>query len=652
MAIVLGDWEVTRSNGNIRYIGGDHGVSPTYATVIEFHRWLQGLADDASAVGDDQVDMTDLDPSARSTDNIIRLLGLYNIDATTAEHLYDGSIIQGSGGTEEYYDGIVNFGNSTVVIQLHQNGAVIADDWWNSNGGLNANATQGISHRFMIKTRTAGADIDGRRILGTSRSFGNTYSEFSINGTARGNNVLALSDANDLNNETAEGTVSGWTGIALTTEGYSLIDVDNEGTDEFYYGEWNTNQPTRSINDFFERMKWLTRDGSAATLYGLNGELFRGITHEFVVDTPLVGDLNAFEEVTWGAGETAGVAQMLAVNSVSNATRMWVQLLSGVIPTDGETITGTTSGGTVDINATVTPRILSTPFVGASTGSALIGAYGLGVEKLDLTNSDKLLDLDAATITPPNNVVFTVAGLASAEDYVIVAPWDGTSVDLEGFPAVNKTQNTIKAANSLTTGAVTAVVLTLAIPTDTPASGTIRIGMDDGRDRYVAYTEYTGDTFTIASTSFTSDEATAGNGVWISYIDEIASGQSHTADYDNEATGPFVQGEVLTFGAGGTATLLILDDQGATGNLIFEMLTGAPPLDDETISGAGGATADTVLDATSLTTTLTFTGVFLSSRDLVVIVRDGKNSPIKQFISSATLGSNGGSITAIRTSDA
>ena len=54
MPIVAADWSVTRSNGNIRYIGDDHdGASPSYATVIEFHRWLQDLADDASSSGDE-----------------------------------------------------------------------------------------------------------------------------------------------------------------------------------------------------------------------------------------------------------------------------------------------------------------------------------------------------------------------------------------------------------------------------------------------------------------------------------------------------------------------------------------------------------------------------------------------------------------------
>ena len=265
MPIVTTDWTITRTNGNVRYIGDDHiGASPSYATVIEFHRFLQDLADDAVSLGDDELDITDEDPSSRSTDNIITLLGNYNIDNTAAEHLFDGSIIQNGGA--DIYDGVVNFGNIDVQIQIIQNGAVLADDWWNfGGGGLNASALQGISHRFMIKTRTAGTDIDGRRVIGITRQFGKTFAEFPINGTARGNNVLALSNSDDLNNQTTGTTVSAFT-ITNTTQGYIGIDVNNDGTPEFYYSQWNINTPTNSINDFYEYAKYITRDGSVDTI--------------------------------------------------------------------------------------------------------------------------------------------------------------------------------------------------------------------------------------------------------------------------------------------------------------------------------------------------------------------------------------------------
>jgi hypothetical protein len=114
MAYVAADWSIDRSNGNIRYIGDDHGgASPSYATVIEAHRAWQALADDLTSSGNDELDITDTNPSARSTDNIITLLGNYNIDDNAAEHLYNGSITQGGG--DVIYAGFVNFGNTSSI---------------------------------------------------------------------------------------------------------------------------------------------------------------------------------------------------------------------------------------------------------------------------------------------------------------------------------------------------------------------------------------------------------------------------------------------------------------------------------------------------------------------------------------------------------
>jgi hypothetical protein len=482
----------------------------------------------------DQVDIVDSTPSDRSTDNIITLLNGFTITAAAAEHLYDGSIIEG-GGTD-IWDGIVNFGNADVQIQIHQDGAVLADDWWNFGGaGLNPDALAGISHRFMLKTRTAGVDIDGRRLVGTTRTFGNTYAEFKINGTSRGNNVLALVDSTDLNNATAIGTVAGWTNIVNSTEGYVLLDVDNNTVNEAYYSEWN--RDTQTINDFYERMKWLTRDGSVSSLYGLNGELFRGITHEWDVDGgagtwgSAASNLQA-EEVTW----STGTGQLMAVDNETGAstTKMWLQLLTGVVPADNITITGTTSGATAVTEftgGTSLERPLSTPFVGASTGSALIGSYGLSLETADLAATDTVFDLTNTAIFPPNNVTFTVNGVKSGEDRVLVTNDSGTDIDF-----------TQMATDTSLTGVTTSVSInpTPGIPVDTPSSGTIRIERDNGlysRHPFSAR-DTTTDTFTITSHDFTTNQATSPANVFISYIDKLAaaSSEAFTTVYNADRT--------------------------------------------------------------------------------------------------------------------
>lgn len=543
---IASDFSVA-ANGDIRYTG----TVDNY-TVIELHRWLGDLMDDAQAAGDDILDITDSTASERSTDNIITLKSPFNIDDTAAEHLYDGSIIQNDG--DDIYDGVLVFASAGAYLSIIQNGALVTPNFWTT--GLNADVTNGISHRFMLKVRTGGADINLRSIIGQTREFGNTYSEFKINSTSRGNNVLALTYSSDLNNQTAAGTVAGWNTIT-NTEGYRLLDIDGNGANEAYYSEWN--RDTFTINQFFERMKWLTRRGSASTIYGLNGELFRGITHEITTDTA-TGTFDDVEPVSW----SGGTGQMLAINSTTVPTKMWIQLLTGIAPTDNQVITGGTSSATCQMNVTITERSLSFPFCGASTGSAIIGSYGFGIEAADLTASDKLFDLTNTQRTPPNIVTFTVNGLVSGEDRVLVGPEDAGVLQLDQF-----------ATNATYSGAaVVSIVITTAIPSDTPTTGTIRIECNSGVYKRIAYTSFTGSTFTIVSTDFSTDNATAGNNLFISYIDKLAASTSEA-----------------------------------------------------------------------------FSVIYASNRSLFIRVRDGALTPIKTFETTGTLGSAGGSSTAIRTSD-
>jgi hypothetical protein len=169
-------------------------------------------------------------------------------------------------------------------------------------------------------------------------------------------------------------------------------------------------------------------------------------------------------------------------------------------------------------------------------------------------------------------VTFTVGGLVSSEDRVLVGPWNGSATDAEGNPAIQVDQLSV---NGAITGTVTSVVVVETIPSDTPSAGVIRVQLASGAYKRVPYTSYTGSTFTIGSTDFSGDNAANGANVWVAYIDELASAASAN-----------------------------------------------------------------------------FTSVYASNRNLVIKVRDGGASPIKEFITSGVLGSTGGSVTAIRTSDA
>jgi len=678
MAMVDADWSIDRATGNIRYIGDDHtldGGSPSYATVIQFHRWVQDFADneayDSGGADTDniEVDIIDKNPSNRSTDNIITLVNGFNVDATAIEHLYDGTIIQGSGPTEERWDGIVNFGQPSAHIQLLQDGSVLSDDYWNygfaqgnattpgsatvltdtglsltvdefvgytiknitdgsrgiitSNtantvtvaelyGGtldtwtiadayhiavpLNGDSGAGISHRFMVKTREFGVDIDRRRLVGTTRRYGNTYGEFKINGTSQGNNVLALSDSGDLNNTTSWATIDALVDIT-NTEGLRLIDISGDGTDEEYYSEWD--RGGNSINIFYEYLKMMSADATAETLQGENGELHRGVTHSVpydletgapttatndkhvygtlidhgavtggpftvgeavhedtaipvwkgrvlgvdTVNTSLIVDIEfgtvgteAFTGQSSGATATAatstaqlsaGEMKVLAFDDQGTSGVFYPQVTKGIAPLDNTLVydaTDHTDFYTLSANAT--ERAVSTPFVGASTGSALIGAYGLGLEAADTAAADTYFDLSNTAITPPNTVTFVVSGFISG-DYVLCTEDNGGDI--------NFTQM-VSDGTSLT-GAAVDTVGVVAIPSDTPLTagtkGGIRIERADGLYSLHRYTalDLTLDEFTIPSFDFSTNNATHPFNVFVSYLDLVTALTSENFAY-------------------------------------------------------------------------------------------------------------------------
>jgi len=507
------DWKITRSSKEIEYIGDLHaGTAPTYVTGIELHRALMDFADAASDSGDDQLAIIDLVPSQRlGADTNVTLLNGYVLTSATAEgpeeHIYDTSITYG-GGTD-IYDGIQCFGNSSN-IQIIQNGIRVINDFWNQPKMKTAveDAVSSTTHRFLIKVRTAGVDVDGRRLLGTQREEGTLMTEFSIGGgTNRGNNTLALTANNDLNNPTAAATVETWDTIVNSSEGYVALDANADTTNEFYYSNWT--KAAFTINQFYERAKWIqvrvagigvdtpARDVDQ-TIYGLPGDVFRGITHHIVLTGP-AGTFVEPEGLTWGSGATAGTGQLLAIDSTTAGTEMWIQLLTGVTPTGTITGSGTATAGAV------TAQLISLPFVGATTGSAIIGSFGMGILPADLAVNDSVTSFDGNPLSPPNNVVFSVTGLditGGQEDYVLVGPESGGLLDL-AFDTI---------ATALTGATETDIVVTTAIPSDVPAAGSVRIQNDEGRYVQITYESYSGSTYIIDTTDYPTGYNFAGSG--------------------------------------------------------------------------------------------------------------------------------------------
>ena len=431
--MAIGDDFSVNTAGDIRHESG----TSTY-TVLELHRWLQDLADNASTAGasDDVLDITSDTPSERSTNDIITLLGTYNINDAAAEFLYGGSITQGSGATETIYSGLKVLGSvvsADTQIQVVQDKVLYDGDapfWGDQTSAFNGGGN--VLMRILVKSREWGCDIDQKNIIVQARNYGDSYSFFNVT-LGTGEAVAALGTVDDPQNDTAEGTVTAYTHVVnsgtvlvdaqdetsydnsptsegtfnggsgyntadtITLEDGTIITVDNHSTgtvteftvdasgctgaasaeqldqvstsgsgtgfyltpdtdnveidedrpvggfqqidiedgngDQPYYSKWTYGADTSGdqLKAVWEFAKDLTKTGTAKHVAGVDGELYKGITHTYSYDG-LTGTFREGETVVWGtqitydtlAGGTFTVGNYVRIGANGAAGRiMW-----------------------------------------------------------------------------------------------------------------------------------------------------------------------------------------------------------------------------------------------------------------------------------------------------------------------------------------
>lgn len=235
-------------NGDIRHVTGS-----TTHTVLEKHQFLMGLLDDQVATGDDFVDVTnEIIPSIRSTDQIITLAAPYNMDDRLAQRFFGGSVTQDGG--DEVYSGLRVIGTlnsgTTVPILLQDN--KLLPNFWGT--GINADAAKSVIMRILVKSRTGGVDIDNKNVKVLNREWGDSWATFTTE-LGEAEQVASIGSLSDDFNQTAIGTIAGYTDVVNNLEGFQQIDLGNGAGDRDYYSEWD--KGTRTLNDLFERSKWI-----------------------------------------------------------------------------------------------------------------------------------------------------------------------------------------------------------------------------------------------------------------------------------------------------------------------------------------------------------------------------------------------------------
>jgi len=256
------------ASGNIRWTGA---ATTNRHTILEFIQWLMDKQDDGQAAGNDLLDITVDTPFDRSTDQIVTLNSPFNIDDTFATHLYDGSVTQNGG--DDIYSGLAVIGpvETGTEYMILQGGKVLPSFW---GTGINAEASPSlVFSRHLVKSREGGADIDGQRITVLARELGDQYRRFPVT-LGTGNSVAAISNGADIFNEKSDATLAGYTTIT-NTEGFQQIDIDGNGTGagvNEYYSQWT--KAALEVNDVYERAKWISQRSHQTD-----------VTENFVADT-------------------------------------------------------------------------------------------------------------------------------------------------------------------------------------------------------------------------------------------------------------------------------------------------------------------------------------------------------------------------------
>lgn len=349
------------SNGDIRHISGS-----TVYSVLDLHQWLQDLADDANASGDDNVSILTANPSKldgpRSAIKpmLLNLLGSFNIDDDAAKYINFGSIQQA--GTNVLYTGLKSIGSPLVVaspIYVVQNGSKLTSYW--PNGHI----------QILVKGKTGGALIDNGDIRVYSRKYGQTYADFAANLVAGGEQPAAITTSlTDWTPLSLASALALSTKVTITT-GSVFFDTGSGGNKE--YKGTITLSGGCTIAEAAQYCQAICDQSSTTTVDGVLGWKFRalgGDTYGYVangaapfgavaggkwfvaqgwlIQGALTGDLQNYQMVSHdGSPITNPVVAGISIGGLTVGARVLVGRDSGTgFITNEYTLNGaTTSGG-------------------------------------------------------------------------------------------------------------------------------------------------------------------------------------------------------------------------------------------------------------------------------------------------------------------
>lgn len=259
------------ASGNIRQVSAFVPGTHSRFSTLELHAWLQDLADNPTASGDDLVSILGNNPSElagkrnASRPMAVTLLPNINIDDATAQWFKFGSIEQQSG--QVLYTGLKVLGTlvANSPIYITQSGAKLTKYWQDADAS---------NFQILVKAKAAGTLIDSGNVTVFSRKYGQTYSHFDVNLSAGGEQAAALGTSMDANvTLTAAQAEAIWNTITVSV-GDTTQDLGGGQGAKLHKGTITLNGST-TLAQAYQAMQWATSEGSTATINGVEGWRYR-----------------------------------------------------------------------------------------------------------------------------------------------------------------------------------------------------------------------------------------------------------------------------------------------------------------------------------------------------------------------------------------
>jgi len=378
--------------GDIRSISG----STTYS-VLDLHTWLQDLADNAAPIGDDSVSILGDNPSElagkRFTNRpmALTLLPNYNIDDTTAQRFYFGSIEQNSGNT--LYTGVKSIGSivASSPVYIVQNNAKATKFW--PNGHI----------QILLKAKTGGTLIDSGNITVFSRKYGQTYSHFDANLSAGGEQQAALSTSIDSNITLTEASAQSILSTISITIGDTTQDLGGGQGPKLHKGTITLNGSTTLLQAYHALM-YACSENSTATVNAVPGWRYRTLNAAYT------------ENIAAPFGTFAGGKWFVAQG-------WW---LTGVMASESKNYQLTSHDGTIE----TPPNVIAVSVTGVASGDYVVVGRDNGSGNINTTEYTVSATAGATAVTVTGLKVDTPASgvIRINGNRHTYTSWTGTTV--------------------------------------------------------------------------------------------------------------------------------------------------------------------------------------------------------------------------------